>query len=50
LYDTPSSRRFDRRAEILVEDVGWAILDTALAPNGNHVAYSTWSDCSMLKT
>ncbi len=50
LYDTSSSRTFTRLEEIEVEDVGWSILDTALSPDGNKVAYSTWSDCSKFKT
>jgi WD repeat-containing protein 23 len=48
LYDTSSSRTFNRLAEIGVEDVGWSILDTALSPDRTSVAYSTWSDCSTL--
>ena len=39
-----------RLAEIEVEDVGWSILDTALSPDRNSVAYSTWSDCSKFKS
>ena len=46
LYDTSSSKTFERLAEIVVEDVGWSILDTALSPDRTSVAYSTWSDCS----
>lgn len=46
LYDTSTSSSFQKLAEILVEDVGWSILDTALSPDRNSVAYSTWSDCS----
>jgi len=49
LYDTTSSRTFQRLAEHPVDDVGWSILDTALSPDRNTVAYSTWSDCSKLK-
>jgi len=50
LYDTSSSRTFNRLAEIEVDDVGWSILDTALSPDRTSVAYSTWSDCSKLKS
>ncbi len=49
LYDTSSSRTFNCLAEIAVDDVGWSILDTALSPDRNSVAYSTWSDCSMFE-
>ena len=49
LYDTPSSRTFQRLAEIAVEDVGWSILDTALSPDRSNIAYSTWSECSKFK-
>lgn len=47
LYDTSTSKTFNRLAEIEVDDVGWSILDTALSPDRMNVAYSTWSDCSM---
>ncbi|CAF0795113.1 unnamed protein product [Rotaria sp. Silwood1] len=43
LYDTSSSRTFNRLAEIELEGVGWSVLDTALSPDRNSVAYSTWS-------
>ncbi|CAF2372089.1 unnamed protein product [Rotaria sp. Silwood2] len=43
LYDTSSSRTFNRLAEIEVDDVGWSILDTAVSPDRSSVAYSTWS-------
>ena len=46
LYDASSSSSFQKLAEILVEDVGWSILDTALSPDRTSVAYSTWSDSS----
>jgi DDB1- and CUL4-associated factor 11 len=46
LFDTSSPRSFNRVAEIEAEDVGWSILDTALSPDKNSLAYSTWSDCS----
>ena len=46
LYDTSTSRTFKNLTEIPVDDVGWSILDTALSPDRNSVAYSTWSDSS----
>lgn len=46
LYDTTISSSFQKLAEILVEDVGWSILDTALSPDRTSVAYSTWSENS----
>ncbi|UJR30881.1 hypothetical protein I4U23_018393 [Adineta vaga] len=48
VFDTTSSKTFRRLIEHPVDEVGWAILDTALSPNRNHVAYSTWSDCIYL--
>ena len=48
LYDTTTSSSFQKLAEILVEDVGWSILDTALSPDRTGVAYSTWSEWSKL--
>jgi hypothetical protein len=49
LYDTSSSRTFNRLAVVAADAVGWSILDTALSPDRNSIAYSTWSDCSNLK-
>ncbi len=46
LYDTSTSQTFRNLSNILVNDVGWAILDTAVSPDRNSIAYSTWSDCS----
>ncbi len=46
LYDTSTSQTFQSLSEISVDDVGWSILDTALSPDRNSIAYSTWSDCS----
>ncbi|CAF3782523.1 unnamed protein product [Adineta steineri] len=48
LYDTSTSRTFNRLAEIEVDDVGWSILDTALSPDRTSIAYSTWSHCIYL--
>ncbi|CAF1415390.1 unnamed protein product [Adineta ricciae] len=48
VFDTTSSKTFQRAEEIPVDEVGWAILDTALSPNRTHIAYSTWSDCIYL--
>ncbi|CAF4297504.1 unnamed protein product [Rotaria socialis] len=47
LYDT-TSRNFHQQAEIVADEVGWSILDTALSPDRNSLAYSTWSDCLYL--
>ncbi|CAF1031419.1 unnamed protein product [Rotaria sordida] len=47
LYDT-TSRMFHQQAEIVAEEVGWSILDTALSPDRNSIAYGTWSDCLYL--
>lgn len=44
LYDT-TSRQFQQQAVIAADEVGWSILDTALSPDRNSIAYSTWSDC-----
>uniref|UniRef100_T1JBZ6 Uncharacterized protein n=1 Tax=Strigamia maritima TaxID=126957 RepID=T1JBZ6_STRMM len=30
---------------IPARDVGWSILDTAFSPSGNHLIYSSWSEC-----
>lgn len=50
LYDTSNSRTFKNLTEIPVDDVGWSILDTALSPDRNSVAYSTWSESIYLVT
>ncbi|CAF3362056.1 unnamed protein product [Rotaria sp. Silwood1] len=47
LYDT-TTRTFSQQAEIGAEEVGWSILDTALSPDRNSIAYATWSDCLYL--
>ncbi|XP_039286743.1 DDB1- and CUL4-associated factor 11 [Nilaparvata lugens] len=35
---------FKKSAVISAKDVGWSILDTAFSPDGNSVAYSSWSE------
>ena len=29
---------------IQARDVGWAVLDVALSPEGTHLVYSSWND------
>ncbi|CAF2630110.1 unnamed protein product [Rotaria sp. Silwood2] len=48
LYDTTTSQMFRQQAEFAAEEVGWSILDTALSPDRNSIAYATWSDCLYL--
>ncbi|RZF48025.1 hypothetical protein LSTR_LSTR002091 [Laodelphax striatellus] len=43
LYDCKNGF-FKRSAVIKAKDVGWSILDTAFSPDGNCVAYSSWSE------
>lgn len=40
------STTFKETSKIVAEEVGWSILDTALAPDRKSLAYSTWSDSS----
>ncbi|KAK3576381.1 hypothetical protein CHS0354_018929 [Potamilus streckersoni] len=44
IYDT-SGETFDLTKEIRARDIGWSVLDTAFSPDGNYLAYSSWSDC-----
>ncbi|KAL4234099.1 DDB1- and CUL4-associated factor 11 [Mactra antiquata] len=44
IYDTRDDE-FKLLKTIRAKDVGWSILDTAFSPDGNYMAYSSWSDC-----
>lgn len=44
LFDT-SAENFKLVKTIAARDVGWSILDTAFSPDGNYIAYSSWSEC-----
>ncbi|KAL5022785.1 hypothetical protein ScPMuIL_001940 [Solemya velum] len=39
-----SQEEFNIYKSIRARDVGWSVLDTAFSPDGNFVAYSSWSD------
>ncbi|XP_075230110.1 DDB1- and CUL4-associated factor 11 isoform X2 [Lycorma delicatula] len=43
LYHTKGSEYRHFRS-ILARDVGWSVLDTAFSPDGNYIAYSSWSE------
>ncbi|XP_052230443.1 DDB1- and CUL4-associated factor 11-like isoform X2 [Dreissena polymorpha] len=43
VYDTRDDE-FNLMKVIRARDVGWSVLDTAFSPDGNYVAYSSWSD------
>lgn len=43
LFDTLDGN-FNLIKTIGARDVGWSILDTAFSPDGNYVAYSSWSE------
>lgn len=44
IYDTQNDR-FNLKKTIRAKDVGWSVLDTAFSPDGNYMAYSSWSEC-----
>lgn len=44
VFDT-RDERFDVLKKIRAKDVGWSVIDTAFSPDGNYMAYSSWSEC-----
>ncbi|XP_052816129.1 DDB1- and CUL4-associated factor 11-like isoform X2 [Mya arenaria] len=44
VYDTRDDE-FKLLKKVRARDVGWSVLDTAFSPDGNYMAYSSWSDC-----
>ncbi|KAK2155981.1 hypothetical protein LSH36_224g01015 [Paralvinella palmiformis] len=44
IYDTARGR-FKLLRTVRARDVGWSVLDTAFSPDGNHLVYSSWSEC-----
>lgn len=44
IYDTARGR-FKLFKTVRARDVGWSVLDTAFSPDGNHLIYSSWSEC-----
>uniref|UniRef100_A0A0B6YVT7 Uncharacterized protein n=1 Tax=Arion vulgaris TaxID=1028688 RepID=A0A0B6YVT7_9EUPU len=45
VYNTSDDNKFKLFRSIRARDVGWSVLDTAFSPDGQYVAYSSWSDC-----
>ncbi|KAL0280398.1 UNVERIFIED_CONTAM: hypothetical protein PYX00_001698 [Menopon gallinae] len=47
LFDTRNGN-FKLIKTITARDVGWSILDVAVSPDGNYMAYSSWCECLQL--
>ncbi|EEB18068.1 WD-repeat protein, putative [Pediculus humanus corporis] len=46
LFD--ANKKFTLIKKIMAKDVGWSILDVAVSPDGNYLAYSSWCDSLQL--
>ena len=46
LFD--ANKKFTLIKKIMAKDVGWSILDVAVSPDGNYLAYSSWCDSRKL--
>ncbi|KAH0535208.1 DDB1- and CUL4-associated factor 11 isoform X1 [Cotesia glomerata] len=47
IYNTQDGE-FHEYKKIFAQNVSWSILDTAFSPDGNYIAYSSWSDALYL--
>lgn len=48
LFDTKNGN-YKLIKTITARDVGWSILDVAVSPDGNYMAYSSWCECCKLR-